>query len=78
LAPLPKQDEWAEYGINSWNDLINLNFGDVNYKLGRYISKKGLDRAIERLQIIQKKIWHNPTYFVIVPFYRPMSCSVKI
>lgn len=55
------RSEWAEYGINSWNDLINLVFGDVKYELGWYIGKKGLDRAIERLQAIQKKYGTIPT-----------------
>ena len=52
---------WKEFGINSWNDLLRLVFGEIHTEKGKYVGKKGLDRAIREMIEYKKNNGKNPT-----------------
>ncbi len=53
--------EWKEFGIHSWNDLLKLKFGEINYQPNKYLGKKGLNTAIKKLRDFKKKYGKKPT-----------------
>jgi len=52
---------WKEFGIESWNDLLRLVFGEIHIELGKYVGKKGLDRAIREMLEYREKNGKKPT-----------------
>ncbi|MHA1148415.1 MAG: hypothetical protein ACTSR8_09230 [Promethearchaeota archaeon] len=52
---------WKEFGIESWNDLLRLVFGEIHIELNKYVGKNGLDRAIREIIEYKEKNGKNPT-----------------
>jgi len=51
---------WVEFGIKSWNDLLNSTFGEVNHNFNKYTGKKGFDRVIHELKVFKKTYGRLP------------------
>ncbi|MFX1251053.1 MAG: hypothetical protein ACFFCZ_05555 [Promethearchaeota archaeon] len=45
--------EWKPQGIITWNDLMEATFNDLN--MGRYVGKRGLERAMKELLEFEKE-----------------------
>ncbi|MHA1149237.1 MAG: hypothetical protein ACTSR8_13440 [Promethearchaeota archaeon] len=56
-----KRGEWKEFGIESWNDLLMHTFGEVYFEIHKYKGKEGLEKAIQELKELEKKIGKKPT-----------------
>jgi hypothetical protein len=56
-----RRKEWVPYGIQTWNDLLFEVFGEVNSFRGKYMGKKGLQRAKVEFQSYFKKTHQKPT-----------------
>jgi hypothetical protein len=50
--------EWKSFGINSWNNLLEKAFNEVN--IGIYKGKKGLEFAIQQLKAFKKEYNRKP------------------
>lgn len=55
---------WREFGINTWNDLLNSVFGEINKDINRYSGKVGLENAIQVLKEYKRSIINYPHHRV--------------
>jgi len=52
---------WRDFGINTWNDLLNRVFGEINKDINKYSGAKGYELAVQELKEFKKKYNKLPT-----------------
>lgn len=52
---------WKEFGIFTWNDLLDKVLGEINKDINKYSGKNGLEIAIQELKDFKKKYKKLPT-----------------
>jgi len=52
---------WKEYGIESWNDLLRMTFGEINFRKSKYEGMKGLEKVKLKLMEFKRVNGRKPT-----------------
>jgi hypothetical protein len=61
ILPAIKRGEWAEFKINTWNDLLMVTFGKISKKMNEYSGKNGLNEALIKIRAYQEEFGRNPS-----------------
>jgi len=67
------REEWKEKGVNSWNDLLKVTFGEVNREIKNFGGKKGLANMTRKLKEFKKEFGKLPTSKEIQGYRGPIA-----